>query len=186
MSLTTGRRHCLRSRTEGQVSRDNRTRNTQHHRAFPNHAAIHHAMISSPPEIRSSLRPYHVPTPTISPKLDTPPNATSRGPPAGSSQTTQHGLGSSARDLFSDIDYSDYISEASPSFLGEIKSLLDEGLWKYTSVLMAQPFDLAKVILQVQDISVVAGKEDDKSAHSGDRRHHKRQYDVRGLTLLSI
>lgn len=32
-----------------------------------------------------------------------------------------------------------------------IKELVDELIWKYTSVLMAQPFEVAKTILQVRD-----------------------------------
>ena len=31
-----------------------------------------------------------------------------------------------------------------------MKTLVDELLWKYTSVLMAQPFEVAKTILQVR------------------------------------
>jgi fusion and transport protein UGO1 len=57
---------------------------------------------------------------------------------------------SSARDIFSDIDYSDYIPEGSLSTVDMIKELLDQALYKYTSVLLAQPFEVAKTILQVR------------------------------------
>lgn len=52
--------------------------------------------------------------------------------------------------MFSDLDYKDYLSEPSPSVVKTVKDLIDELLWKYTSVLMAQPFEVAKTILQVR------------------------------------
>jgi fusion and transport protein UGO1 len=51
--------------------------------------------------------------------------------------------------MFSDIDYSDYLSESSPSISEMIKNVLDQAVWKYTNVLLAQPFEVAKTILQV-------------------------------------
>lgn len=52
--------------------------------------------------------------------------------------------------MFSDIDYSDYVSEGSQSTVDMIKQMLDEAMYKYMSVLIAQPFDVAKTILQVR------------------------------------
>lgn len=96
------------------------------------------------------LRPYYIP-PTIGDEpLPAPgPHAFAEGAATGK-------YTSKARDIFSDIDYKDYISEDSSSVVQTVKDLLDELLWKYTSVLMAQPFDVAKTILQVrsQDDSV--------------------------------
>jgi len=46
------------------------------------------------------------------------------------------------------LDYADYL-ESSPSVSEWFKDLLDRAVWKYSSVLMAQPFDVAKTILQV-------------------------------------
>ncbi|KAJ4288245.1 hypothetical protein N0V88_007435 [Collariella sp. IMI 366227] len=66
---------------------------------------------------------------------------------------------SKARDIFSDIDYKDYITEPSPSAVQTIKELLDELLWKYTSVLMAQPFEVAKTIMQVRAQDDLGGLE---------------------------
>jgi mitochondrial fusion and transport protein UGO1 len=57
---------------------------------------------------------------------------------------------SSARDIFPDIDYSDYVPEGSLSTVDMIKELLDQALYKYTSVLLAQPFEVAKTVLQVR------------------------------------
>ncbi|KAB5531433.1 mitochondrial carrier domain-containing protein [Coniochaeta sp. 2T2.1] len=96
------------------------------------------------------LRPYYIP-PTIGDEpLPAPgPNAFSDGAATGK-------YTSKARDIFSDIDYKDYISEDSSSVLQTVKDLFDELLWKYTSVLMAQPFDVAKTILQVRSQEDVA------------------------------
>ena len=52
--------------------------------------------------------------------------------------------------MFNDIDYKDYLSEPSPSAVQTVKDFVDELLWKYTSVLMAQPFEVAKTLLQVR------------------------------------
>jgi len=51
---------------------------------------------------------------------------------------------------FPDLDYTEYIPEASPSVTGQIRTFLDKGLWKYTSVVAAQPFEVAKLILQTR------------------------------------
>ncbi|CCF35312.1 hypothetical protein CH063_07125 [Colletotrichum higginsianum] len=97
------------------------------------------------------LRPYYKP-----PTIGEPPDATSASSTpnpfarhAGGNQTSER-YASKARDIFSDIDYKDYISEPSPSVVQTVKDLVDELLWKYTSVLMAQPFEVAKTVLQVR------------------------------------
>jgi fusion and transport protein UGO1 len=48
------------------------------------------------------------------------------------------------------MDYSDYISDSGPSGTEVMKGLVEQALWKYTSVFLAQPFDVAKTVLQVQ------------------------------------
>lgn len=85
------------------------------------------------------LRPYYVP-PTIGRETTVIPNATTTPPGAGTSPTFS----------FPDLDYSEYIPEASPSVTRQAKRLLDKAVWKYTSVLMAQPFEVAKLILQAR------------------------------------
>ncbi|CZS89523.1 hypothetical protein WAI453_002713 [Rhynchosporium graminicola] len=92
------------------------------------------------------LRPYYKP-PSIGIPQDLP------GP---SSSNGTHGLGprngsaasyaSSARDIFSDIDYADY---GSPSTVESVKKQVDDWVYRYMSILLAQPFDVAKTILQV-------------------------------------
>ena len=85
------------------------------------------------------LRPYYIP-PSIGDATASAANASARAskPSAGPGFT------------FPDIDYADYIPEASSSATTSVKRLLDEAVWKYTSVLMAQPFEVAKLILQVR------------------------------------
>lgn len=68
---------------------------------------------------------------------------------------------------FPDLDYSDYISDAAPSINLSLKSIIDQTVWKYTSVVFAQPFEVAKLILQAR----VAQEAD------GDR-HKRKSLDV--------
>lgn len=67
-----------------------------------------------------------------------------------------------------------------------MKRLVDQALWKYTSVLLAQPFEVAKTVLQVQ----VASTGQDGSLHRATAEDMRRQpgsyrydtYDVCPLT----
>ena len=102
------------------------------------------------------LRPYYRP-PSIGIPQDLP----------GTTSTGTHGLGpknssaasyaSSARDMFSDIDYSDYLSDSSPSSFETINRQLNEWVYKYFTILLAHPFDLSKTILQVRDQCTLDG-----------------------------
>ncbi|EHA51998.1 hypothetical protein MGG_16725 [Pyricularia oryzae 70-15] len=98
-------------------------------------------------------RPYYIP-PSIGEPSDGPVSGLGPNPfRGGGSNATVAGApkyASKAHALFSDIDYKEYISEPSPSAVQTIKDLLDESLWKYLSVLMAQPFEVSKTILQVK------------------------------------
>ena len=95
------------------------------------------------------LRPYYKP-PSIGIAQDTP----------GTTSSGTHGLGpkngsaasyaSSAREIFTDLDYTDYLSDSSPSSLDSIKRQIDDWFYKYMSILLAQPFDVAKTVLQVR------------------------------------
>lgn len=98
------------------------------------------------------LRPYYIP-PTIGDvTTETPnipgPNAFSRPSAPG---TSSGKYASKARDIFSDLDYKDYISEPSPSVVRSVKDVVDELMWKYSSVFLAQPFEAAKLLLQVRN-----------------------------------
>jgi fusion and transport protein UGO1 len=107
------------------------------------------------------LRPYYIP-PTIGDQATQPsnipgPTAFSRTTPSpsSSSPSPSHAsppgqYASKARDIFSDLDYKDYISDPSPSVIRSVKDVVDELIWKYSSVFLAQPFEAAKLLLQVR------------------------------------
>jgi mitochondrial fusion and transport protein UGO1 len=99
------------------------------------------------------LRPYYKPPTIGEPSAPSPPP---NPKPFSSGNATSAKYASKARDMFTDLDYNDYLDNSSPSLLRSIKDLLDELMWKYTSVLMAQPFEVAKTILQVRDQDVNA------------------------------
>lgn len=98
------------------------------------------------------LRPYYVPPsigePSVEPTNIPGPNAFSRSAAANGPSSGKYA--SKARDIFSDIDYKDYLAEPSPSVVGNVKDVINEMMWKYTSVFLAQPFEAAKLILQVR------------------------------------
>ena len=100
------------------------------------------------------LRPYYIP-PSIGLPPELPPqanNASTSGPPPYSSRSSSKpSFGSQARDILSDLDYDSYFPGSSPTVAEHAKKLLDQALWNYTSVLLAQPFEVAKTILQVHE-----------------------------------
>ena len=95
------------------------------------------------------LRPYYIP-PTIGERAE-PASTPGPSPFSGGGNATSSRYASKARDVLTDLDYNTYLGDDTPSVVQNIKEILDELLWKYTSVLMAQPFEVAKVILQVRD-----------------------------------
>ncbi|KAL9003219.1 MAG: hypothetical protein Q9188_003905 [Gyalolechia gomerana] len=104
--------------------------------------------MSTPREGPNPLRPYYVP-----PFVDTPPNASNTakvGGRNGSPPTTSPSFGSSARNILAEMDYSEYLSDPSPSSTATIKTLAEQAVWKYSSVFLAQPFEVAKTLLQVR------------------------------------
>ncbi|KAL8798113.1 MAG: hypothetical protein Q9182_006940 [Xanthomendoza sp. 2 TL-2023] len=92
--------------------------------------------MSAPKEGPNPLRPYYIP-----PSVGGTAGATSKASPSpnlgskyGSSQpATPSTFGSSARNILADMDYSDYLSDASPSSTATVKALAEQALWKYTS-----------------------------------------------------
>ena len=123
--------------------------------------------MSVPREGPNPLRPYYIP-----PSVGLPTEPTSHashasaahsigGKHVSSAAAAKATFGSSARDILSDLDYTDYLSDSSPSAMDILKRLVDQALWKYTSVLLAQPFEVAKTVLQVQ----VASAGHDGSVH---------------------
>ncbi|KAJ4318026.1 hypothetical protein N0V94_004627, partial [Neodidymelliopsis sp. IMI 364377] len=98
------------------------------------------------------LRPYYIP-PSIGLPPELPPQTSAASPLAsgGSANSTKPSFGSQARDMLSDLDYDSYFPGASPTVAEHAKKLLDQALWNYTSVLLAQPFEVAKMLLQVHE-----------------------------------
>jgi fusion and transport protein UGO1 len=95
------------------------------------------------------LRPYYRP-PSIGIPQDTPGTTSSRTHGLGPKNGSAASYASSAREMFSDIDYSDYLSDSSPSSLETIRKTVDEWFYLYVGVLFRQPFDVAKTVLQVK------------------------------------
>lgn len=113
--------------------------------------------MSAPREGPNPLRPYYVP-PSVGPSG--PQNgtfATSAGSKHVSSMST-NSMGSSARNILAEMDYKDYIPESSPSSTGVMGKLMEQAISKYITVFLAQPFEVAKTVLQVQ-----AGSQTQKS-----------------------
>jgi fusion and transport protein UGO1 len=134
------------------------------------------------------LRPYYIP-PTVEPlPAKTKSNSTgaavkNRASSAKAASTSKPGYGSSAREMLSDLDYSEYLSDGSPSITEMIKTLMDQGLWKYTSVLFAQPFEVAKTVLQVQDAGAIEQKSREKATLPRHTSYRHDRYEVlRALT----
>ena len=107
--------------------------------------------MSAPREGPNPLRPYYIP-----PSVGSPPNINTNASPApnisskhASASSKTNSFGSSARNILADMDYSDYLSSSSPSAKEVVKQLAEQAVWKYTSVFLAQPFEVAKTVLQV-------------------------------------
>jgi fusion and transport protein UGO1 len=126
------------------------------------------------------LRPYYIP-----PSIGLPPeptNATQPGAPRIPPSSSKANF-SSARDLFSDLDYGDYLPERDGNSVADMtKRLVDQAIWNYTSVLLAQPFEVAKIVLQchlaegsasVQPVSSV-GESSNRRPDSYDARSQSR------------
>lgn len=84
-----------------------------------------------------------------------------RPPHIGSQSDTQQPTASSSNRSSSsympDIDYRDILGNGKngPSTLESVRALTDQLMWKYSSVFLAQPFEVAKMVLQVRYGAVV-------------------------------
>lgn len=120
---------------------------------------------------QNPLRPYYVP-PVIGPSQPIP-NAAGPAYKSNSKPVPSASSSKGLNDLFSNFNYGDYL-DGSPTTAQLVKEKLDQALWNYTSVLLAQPFEVAKVVLQCYDAGgfmVEDGKE------GIGRRHHSRAHD---------
>ncbi|KAG9229230.1 mitochondrial fusion protein-like protein [Amylocarpus encephaloides] len=98
-------------------------------------------------DVPNPLRPYYRP-PSINIPRDIP----------GTTSAGTHGLGpkngsaaayasSAARDM---LEYGDYLTDSSPSSVEAVRKTLDDWMYKYFGLLLSQPFEVAKTILQVR------------------------------------
>ena len=93
------------------------------------------------------LRPYYIP-PSIGPAPGAVPNnASAPTPTMPRAARPSASYQSNATDLLPDLDL-DFRSSAGEAWTNT-RALLDTLAWRYASCLMAQPFDVAKTILQV-------------------------------------
>ena len=113
------------------------------------------------------LRPYYIPP---SAGVSSSSNST---PPDIVSPSSSQVFKGSARDLLPDLDYSDYL-DSSPSFSEWVRDSLDRALWRYINTLTAQPFDVAKTILQAYAVPDA----DDRRGTPGGRGSSPRAHDV--------
>ncbi|CAD0112249.1 unnamed protein product [Aureobasidium uvarum] len=103
----------------------------------------HPVQLSTSRDTPNPLRPYYRPPSIGLPPADANATSSSAGPSSS--------LGSSARHVFDDLDYSSFLNDGDSASVADMgRKVLDQALWKYTSVLLAQPFDVAKTILQVR------------------------------------
>jgi fusion and transport protein UGO1 len=95
------------------------------------------------------LRPYYRP-PSIGIPIDTPRTTSSGTHGLGPKNGSAASYASSARDMFSELDYGDYLSDNTPTAVESVRKQVDDWFYKYTSILLSQPFDVAKLMLQVR------------------------------------
>lgn len=95
------------------------------------------------------LRPYYIP-PSVGGLANQSTTSTGNvGSKHASTSTTS--FGSSARNILADMDYSEYMSDPSPSASSMAKVLMEQAMRKYASMFCVQPFEVGKTVLQVQD-----------------------------------
>ncbi|KAK4690934.1 hypothetical protein P7C71_g5962, partial [Lecanoromycetidae sp. Uapishka_2] len=90
--------------------------------------------MSAPREGPNPLRPYYIP-PSVGHATDASHQATSTASLGSkNASTSTNSFGSSARNILADMDYSEYISDSSPSPMAMMKGLVEQAIWKYTRV----------------------------------------------------
>lgn len=102
------------------------------------------------------LRPYYTPSPGLSPV---------NAPPEVASASSAQVFGGSARDFIPDLGYTDYL-DSSPSVADWVRDVLNRALRRYAQVLTAQPFDVAKTVLQVYVVPDAAEQQWDSDRRS--------------------
>lgn len=112
-------------------------------------------MASSQSESVNPLRPYYIP-PSIGERPSHVSEQTTnvfRSEPsrAANSTTAVSSYSARSRELLGDLNYDSYMGEDAQTLAQNARDVINDLIWKYTSVLMAQPFEVAKTILQVRD-----------------------------------
>lgn len=102
------------------------------------------------------LRPYYKP-PSIGIPQDVPGTTSSGTHGLGTRNGSAASYASSAREMFTDMDYGDYLSDSSPTAFDSVKRQIDDWFYRYMSILLAQPFDVAKTVLQVRSQALEDG-----------------------------
>jgi fusion and transport protein UGO1 len=72
--------------------------------------------------------------------------------------------------MFSELDYGDYLSDNTPTAVDSIRKQVDDWFYKYTSILLAQPFDVAKTVLQVRSQDLEDGSNTVSVGATGSRQ----------------
>lgn len=117
------------------------------------------------------LRPYYKP-PSIGIPQDVPATASTGTHGLGARNGTAASYASSAREMFTDMDYGDYLSDSSPTAFDSVKRQIDEWFYRYMSILLAQPFEVAKTVLQVRSQAL----EDGSISHSEKTNSRRSSY----------
>ncbi|KAF3921932.1 hypothetical protein ABW20_dc0102013 [Dactylellina cionopaga] len=113
--------------------------------------------------VPNPLRPYYVPPAHdfLTGKLSSATNSTASALASASARNAAAAasspsyISSATRDMLSDLDYSEYLE--TPSVTGMIRDMIDTTMMRYTSVLILQPFKVAKTVMQCQHVPKKAG-----------------------------
>ncbi|KAF3937002.1 hypothetical protein ABW19_dt0209371 [Dactylella cylindrospora] len=102
--------------------------------------------------VPNPLRPYYIPPAHdfLTGKLSSPTSTASNlaSSAARNAAPAPSYISSATREMLSDLDYSDYLE--TPSVGGMIRDMVDTAMMRYTSVLILQPFKVAKTVMQCQ------------------------------------
>jgi mitochondrial fusion and transport protein UGO1 len=138
-----------------------------------------YARIATSRDTPNPLRPYYIPPSIGIPEPASHPDSLSSSIPSrGASNSSSAGPSRDFRELFSDLEYGDYLPTASPSMAEMTKRLVDQAIWNYTSVVMAQPFEVAKIVLQCHAAGAAQGSVLGMSGEDGEEKRLGGQYEA--------
>jgi len=100
------------------------------------------------------LRPYYNPPP-VNISLETAPLSAGTTHGLGLKNGSASSYASTARNMFSDIDYSDLLSDSSPSAVDTATEVVASVVTDYLSIFISQPFEIGKMVLQVRSHEAV-------------------------------